>query len=422
MLIEFSVKNFLSFKNKVTLSMEKDNGDENLDNVISINNIDLLKTTAIYGANASGKSNLIKAFTFAILFIRNSNNNTVGMQLPIINSFMFDAFTVEKPSEFEFDFISNNIRYKYAFSVDATKVYNESLDAYYSQKPTNIFTRTNSNEYTFPKAEESKLKPIESKNTENKLFLSTATNWNYEKTKDAYLWFVNCIDTYNSFDSISKETLIDYSNNGELKKFTLNMLKEFDIFIKDLNVSYEEKKMDTNMVNMLGMPATKTVGAPMVSNVKIELIHEVIDKNNNKFNIGMGLETESEGTRILFFLAPFLKYAFEYNRVIVIDELEKSLHPAIVEYIVKMFNNKKINKSNSQLIFTTHATNLLSLELFRRDQIWFTEKDPKTAASDLYSLDSFSVRKDENIQKGYINGRYGAIPFIRDIDLWLEDN
>ena len=422
MLIEFSVKNFLSFKNKVTLSMEKGNGEENLDNIISINSIDLVKTAAIYGANASGKSNLIKAFTFAVLLVRNSNNNTFGMKLPGINSFMFDMSTMESPSEFEFDFISNNIRYKYKFSADAKKVYNESLDAYYTQKPTNIFTRKNTNEYIFPKSEESKLKSIESKNTENKLFLATATNWNYEKTKDAYLWFLNCIDTYNSFDTISKEVLIDYSNNGELKTFTLNMLKEFDIFIKDLNVSYEEKEMDTNMINMFVPSVAKGIVTPMISNIKIELVHEVIDKNNNTFNIGMGLESESEGTKILFFLAPFLKYAFDNNKVIIIDELEKSLHPAIVEYIIKMINNKKINKSNSQLIFTTHAINLLNLELFRRDQIWFAEKNYKTAVSDLFPLDSFSVRKDENIQKGYINGRYGAVPFIRDIDLWLEDN
>ena len=277
MLIEFSVKNFLSFKNKVTLSMEKGNGDENLGNIISNNNVDLLKTAAIYGANASGKSNLIKAFTFAILFVRNSNNNTVGMRLPGINSFMFDMFTMSSPSEFEFDFISNNIRYKYEFSADATKVYKESLDAYYTQKPTNIFTRTNTNEYTFPKAEESKLKSIESKNTENKLFLSTATNWNYEKTKDAYLWFVNCIDTYISFDSISKEALIDYSNNGELKTFTLNMLKEFDIFIKDLNVSYEEKEMDSTFRDMFLPPLARTEVKQKVSNIKIEIIHEIKD-------------------------------------------------------------------------------------------------------------------------------------------------
>lgn len=422
MLIEFSVKNFLSFKNKVTLSMEKGHGNENIENIISAGNVDLLKTAAIYGANASGKSNLIKALTFAILFVRMSNNNTLGMRLTGISPFMFDKYTSEKPSEFEFDFISNNIRYKYAFSADAKKVYTESLEAYYTQKPTNIFTRINTNKYIFPKSEESKLKSIESKNIENKLFLATATNWNYEKTKDAYMWFVKCIDTYNSFNSISKDSLVDYSNNGKLKTFTLNMLKEFDIFIKDLNVNYEEKEMDTNMVNML-LPIDAKIGvAPTVSNVKIELIHEIVDENNNLLNVGMGLENESEGTRILFFLAPFLKYAFEHNRIIIIDELEKSLHPAIVQYIIKMFNNRKINKQNSQLIFTTHAVNLLDMDLFRRDQIWFTEKDPKTAATDLYPLDSFSVRKGENIQKGYINGRYGAIPFIRDIDLWPEDN
>ena len=98
------------------------------------------------------------------------------------------------------------------------------------------------------------------------------------------------------------------------------------------------------------------------------------------------------------------------------------MHPALVEFIIKLFNNKNINKANSQLIFMTHATNLLNLDLLRRDEIWFTEKNSKTGVSDLYPLDSFSVRKDENIQKGYINGRYGAIPFIKDIDLWLEDN
>ena len=121
---------------------------------------------------------------------------------------------------------------------------------------------------------------------------------------------------------------------------------------------------------------------------------------------------------IFYKVAPFDKN----TKIIIVDELEKSLHPTLVEFIIKLFNNKNINKANSQLIFTTHATNLLNLELLRRDQIWFTEKNPDTGISDLYPLDSFSVRKDENIQKGYINGRYGAIPFIKDIDLWPENN
>ena len=159
-----------------------------------------------------------------------------------------------------------------------------------------------------------------------------------------------------------------------------------------------------------------------MSNINIEFDHEIVDKDNNKHSYKLNLNDESAGTRLLFTFAPFLKRAFENTKIIIVDELERSMHPALVEFIIKLFNNKDINKANSQLIFTTHATNLLNLDLLRRDQIWFTEKNPDNGISDLYPLDSFSVRKDENIQKGYINGRYGAIPFIKDVDLWLEDN
>ena len=116
----------------------------------------------------------------------------------------------------------------------------------------------------------------------------------------------------------------------------------------------------------------------------------------------------------MFALAPFIKRAFEEQKVIIVDELEKSLHPTLVEYIINIFNNPEINKANSQLIFSTHAINLLDLDIFRRDQIWFTEKNSETGITELYPLDDFSVRKTENIQKGYLNGRYGAIPFIED--------
>lgn len=422
MLIEFSVKNFLSFKNKVTLSMKKGNGDENLDNIISTNNVDLLKTTAIYGANASGKSNILKAFTCAILMVRNSSLIPVGAKWNFIKPFLFDEVSKNKPSEFEFIFTVNNVKYRYFFSADANKIYDEALDAYYSQKPTNIFTRTKTNNYEFTN-DKSKLESLATNNTENKLFLSTATTWNYDKTKDAYLWFASAIDTYDSFENIADKDLIEYSSGEEnLKDFALKLLKEADILIKDMTVDYEEKEMDSTMVDMLVPPLARTGDKFKVKNVNIELEHEVLDDNNNKHTYKLNFTEESSGTRVLFAFAPFLKRAFEKTKVIVVDELERSMHPALVEFIVKLFNNKEINKANSQLIFTTHATNLLNLELLRRDQIWFTEKNPDNGVSDLYPLDSFSVRKDENIQKGYINGRYGAIPFIRDIDLWLEDN
>lgn len=412
MLIEFSVKNFLSFKDKATLSMEKGNGDENIDNIIFNDITDLVKNAAIYGANASGKSNILKAFTCAILMIRNSNLMSVGEKWLYIKPFLFDETSKNKPSEFEFTFITNNVKYKYFFSADQNRIYEESLDVYNSQKPTNIFTRKDTNIYEFSN-DKNKLASLAANNTENKLFLSTATTWNYEKTKDAFLWFTKAIDTYDSFNKIMDKDLIDYSENEELKKFSLKLLKEADILIKNISVNYEEKEMEGTIADMPVIPIMKKVD--------IELEHEVVDKDNNTHTYKLNFKDESSGTKVLFAFAPFLKRAFEETKVIIVDELEKSMHPKIVEFIVKLFNNKDINKVNSQLIFTTHATNLLNLEILRRDQIWFVEKNPKNGNSELYPLDSFSVRKDENIQKGYINGRYGAVPFIKDIDLWLED-
>ncbi len=422
MLIEFSVKNFLSFKDKVTLSMEKGNGDENIHNVITKDGLNLLKTAVVYGANASGKSNLLKAFTCAILMVRNSNLIPVGGKWNFLKPFLFDETTKNNSSEFEFIFIINGIKYRYFFSADANKIYDEILDAYYTQKPTNIFTRTKTNTYEFNK-DANKLESLKAKNTENKLFLSTATNWNYDKTKDVYLWFSNVIDTYDSFNNISDQDLEEYSNDSNsLKEFALKLLKKADILIKDIHVNYEEKEMDSTKNNMFVSSFVRTNGTFKMSNVNIELDHEVVDKDSNLHYYKLNFNDESSGTRVLFALAPFLKKAFESSKIIIVDELEKSLHPALVEFIIKLFNNKDINKANSQLIFMTHATNILNLNLLRRDQIWFTEKDIKTGVSDLYPLDSFPVRKDENIYKGYINGRYGAIPFIEDVDLWLEDN
>lgn len=341
--------------------------------------------------------------------------------MEFLKPFLLDETSRNKPSEFEFIFIVNNTKYRYFFSADASKIYDEELDAYYSQKPSNIFKRTDTNNYEFTN-DKQKLDNLATTNTENKLFLSTATTWNYDKTKDVYLWFANSIDTFDKFEQIADNDLKEYSNSNEnLKEFALKLLKEADILIKDMTVSFEEKEMDSTMIDMLIPPLARTDEKYTIKNVDIELEHEVIDNTNNKHSYKLNFEDESSGTKMLFAFAPFLKRAFEDTRVFIVDEIERSMHPVLTEFIVKLFNNSRINKANSQLIFITHNTNLLNIELLRRDQIWFTEKNPKSGVSDLYPLDSFSVRKDENIQKGYINGRYGAIPFIRDIDLWLED-
>lgn len=423
MLIQFSVKNFTSFKDKQVFSMEAGTGDENIENIINVDER-ILKSTALYGANASGKTNLIKAFSAAIMMIRLSNNRQPGEKLMQMEPFAFDDKTKNEPCEFEFIFYANNNKYVYGFKADKDKVYEEYLYQYFSAKATRIFERTNCNEYKFLQVDEGKLNSIKDQNIDNKLFLATATTWNYEKTKAPYLWFAQLIDTYSGGMLLNDFVLESYNKDEsmELKKFTLKLLEEADIIIKDFNVDVVEHELDNNMamfIKSLNIPAQF---APQKQrDVNIVMTHEIIDDNNNKKEYSINYNNESSGTQILFSMAPILKQVFENGKIIIIDELERSLHPSLVEMIIKFFHNPEINKGNAQLIFNTHDTNLLSLDLFRRDQIWFAEKDPKKGATELYPLDDFSVRKTENIQKGYLNGRYGAIPFVATGEsLWQE--
>ncbi len=424
MLLEFSVKNFLSFKEKTTFCMEAANGNENEENVIIADNERILKTTALYGANASGKTNLIKAFTSAIMMVRKSSNRKVEEKLLEMMPFAFDEETIKQPCEFEFVFIVKGSKYIYGFIADQEKVYEEYLYQYFSAKPTRIFERTNCNEYKFLQSDEGKLNTIKAQNTDNKLFLATATTWNYDKTKEPYLWFEKNIDTYTGGILLNDFTIESFSKdeNEELKKFTLKLLEEADIVIRDFSIEIEERDVDSNLLMLfknLNMPT------PVISqkqrDVKIKMMHEIKDEEDNSKVYELNFINESSGTQILFSIAPLLKDVFENGKVLVIDEIERSLHPNLVEMIVKFFHNSEINKGNAQLIFNTHDTNLLSLEIFRRDQIWFAEKDAEKGTTDLYPLDDFSVRKTENIQKGYLNGRYGAIPFVATGNsLWEE--
>lgn len=424
MLIQFSVKNFKSFKEKQVFSMEAGAGDENIENIINIKgtNENVLKSTALYGANASGKTNLISALSVAILMVRLSNNRQPGEKLMQIEPFAFDDKTVNEPSEFEFIFYTNNNKYIYGFKADKNRIYEEYLYQYFSAKPTRIFERNGEN-YEFLQADKAKLEAIKNQNLENKLFLSTATTWNYDKTKEPYLWFAQKIDSFQGGIELSVDSLEAYDNdkNEELKKFTLRLLEEADIVIKDYNVEIEEAEMDRNtLMHLQGFKLPVPGVLPKQKSLKsITMTHEVINDKDEIKVYNLNYFNESSGTRILFSMAPILKSVFERGKIIIIDEIERSLHPSLVEMIIKFFHNPEINKGNAQLIFNTHDTNLLSLDLFRRDQIWFAEKDPKKGATELYPLDDFSVRKTENIQKGYLNGRYGAIPFVATGDsLW----
>lgn len=412
MILEFIVKNFLSFKEKVTFSMIANSNKELNDNYVEIGGNKVLKSAAIYGANASGKSNLFKILTLVVLMLRSSNSVDINAKLPLI-PFKLDKGSVNKPSEFEIKFILDETRYVYGFIADKDKIYDEYLYYYPNGRETKIFDRTNINEYSYTQKDEKILREIEAKNAQNKFFLATATNWNFDKTKAAYNFLTNGIGTCNNLEILKNMAYKMYETNPDyLKDFAIDFLQKADFNIEDYQIS----QIDVPGEFLTAIPEFITKTLPDKPKA-----YQVLFKHKNSDNY-LSIDEESLGTQMIFAFIPFLADSLKNKKVLIIDELDKSLHPFLVQYIVEIFNDAEINKNGSQLIFNTHDTNLLDLNILRRDQIWFTEKNSETGESDLYSLSDFSVRKQENVEKGYMLGRYGAVPFIKnDFNLWEEE-
>lgn len=423
MLIQFSVTNFLSFRDETVLSLSTNKDNSHSENLLSYKNERILPSVAIYGANAAGKSNLQKALTAAIIMIHNSNNLQVDQPL-MVTPFLLDSKSRFDKTKFDFIYTYNDVKYEYGFVLDSNHVWEEYLYEYKSSKPSLIFERSEINKYKFTTKTKSELSQIVDKNTSNKLFLATATSWNSDLTKDAYMWFATMIDTY---DSQNLEDLMytefdrhQNNNDSSLNKFMLHLLQKADINISNFN--YESIKREVNQLPFELPPELQGLMNPIPSAKKVleqrRIItsHQVVE-NGEKKEYPLNYFDESNGTKRLFTYGPVLKNALENGRTIIIDEIDNALHPAMTKSLIEMFQNPNINKNNAQLIFNTHEISLLDLNLFRRDQIYFVEKNNKTGVSDLYSLDEFSPRKSENIQKRYLQGRYGAMPFVNLKDI-----
>lgn len=400
MLLQFSVENFRSFKTKAMLSLEASADKELLNNIVEGQKQRILKGVAIFGANAAGKSNIFKALTAAILMVRYSNTRQVGEPLAMMVPFAFDEESAKKPCSFEFVFLVDKKKYVYGFSATSEKITNEYLYVYNSSRPTTVFERDEKNEYRFTSsAAAKKLKPITVHNTDNKLFLATATAWNYEGTRDALMWFMNGINTYSpDYQQMLNITgpMFEQDTDASLRSFTNGILHEADINIADYNIESRELPISSPQ------PGVSVVGKEYT----ITTLHKV----ENGKTYALNLREESNGTINLFFFAPIIKRAFETGETLCIDEFDESLHPLLVQYLVSLFSNSEVNKNNAQFIISTHTSGLMNLKHLRRDQIYFVEKENHTGCSTLYSLDEFSPRTREDIQKAYLLGRYGSIP------------
>lgn len=416
MLVQFTVENFLSIRDKVYLSLEPSKDSEHPENLITKGDYKAVNSVAIYGANASGKSSLFKAITVALIMIRNSNNVQVTDKLPM-TPFKFDFESRNKPTPFEFTFIAKDGRkYIYGFSATTEKIVEEYLYCYNTSKPTLLFDLNENEKPKFNRAYKVKLEAAYQMNTANKLFLATATTWNVECTKSPFEWLAESIDTFTDVMELGGVAFEKYriDENRKYIEFTKNLLKQADINISSIEVDAKE------VVGGPALPFQIVVQGKIIPpnegkhyDVEITTGYTVVDENGEKTEFSLTLQEESIGTQLLFFYGPLLKDAFEKGKTIVLDEIDKSMHPSLVKFIMNLFRDPDVNKNGAQLIVTTHETGILSLDMFRRDQIYFTEKDSKSGVTDLYSLDEFSVRKTENIEKGYLMGRYGAIPFLQ---------
>lgn len=427
MLLQFSVSNYRSFKEKAVLSMEasKDHTHEN--HVFTLGKNRILQNACVFGANASGKSNLFRALTTAIMLIRLSNQRQVGEPLLAIEPFSFDSNTQKKSSSFEFVFLQHDIKYAYGFSATRERIEEEYLYQYRTSRPAVIFERAFDSEkledqYHFTSSEIRKeLKPLIEKNTSNKLFLATATSWNSQFTKEPYLWF-NRINTYdpNNYEQLLRLEGPLFEKQDEfngLHDFICRTLREADINVSDFEI--KTKNIDTSELLKQLPPPLRIMFPENQMNqpsklYEINMIHRIQGEDGNIQEYKLPSNQESQGTQNLFFLSPLLKKAFDQGNIVCVDEFDTSLHPMLVVYLIGLFNNPDVNQHHAQLIISTHTTDLLSLKISRRDEIYFVQKEQKTGISELYSLDEFSPRKQADIRNGYYLGRYGAVPEIGD--------
>ncbi len=422
MIIDFKFKNFISFADECEFTMLANKDKSNEENLVEINNNRISKVHLICGANASGKSSLINAIKFIRAYMNKSNILNPG-DLIGVDPFKFRDNYINIPSEFSITFLLNGNKYNYTFSCTRQQVLSEKLDVYYTSKATNVFERNNTNDYKFGKDSKT-LNELKDRNPENKLFLITSATWNYEKTKPVVDYFLNNIVAISNIEKVwlsYMDKIVANDDFYDFKNFCIKILNNADFSIQDFD--FERRRIsdlnnnDETFFDLLKILAkdneqkyNKFINSSLYSFVTF---HDIIVGTEKK-RYDLKLWQESIGTQQVFMLAPILYDVFKFGKAFFVDEIDKSLHPFVVKYLIKLFFNKEVNKNNAQLITNTHDTNLLDLELLRRDEIWFTEKDYKTGKSQIFPLSDFSPRKGENIEKSYLLGRFGAIPFISE--------
>ena len=439
MLIEFSVANYRSFRDEVTFSMvasplKSHDGELDERNLFAApGDVNLLTSGAIYGANASGKSNFISAIQFMRHFVINSSNSTDETGGIDVEPFRLSTETETKPSFFEIVFIAGKRHYRYGFEVTGEQVEAEWLYVTPKVRESMLFERTLSKVDLRGKLE-SEGRYLAERTRPNALFLTVAAQFNSKIAQQVLGWFRSLelrIGMFPNNEVMRLFTVRQFANEDSAAGIK-ELVSRLDLGIEDILI---EKEHMENLFKLPPLPEDAPEQLPELYSAlesvrdvlaefdefkealpsTVRTVHRKVDVDGRPVTPELfDLDNhESEGTKKLFALSGPLVDTLKHGKVFIIDELDARLHPLLTQQLIKLFNDPEENPQCAQLVFTTQDTNLLDHQLLRRDQIWFTEKD-HLGSSYLYSLVEFKIDNDAPFERDYIRGRYGAIPYLGD--------
>ena len=414
MLVDFSVKNFRSVRDEQTLSMVSSPDRSHLAThtiETGVRSVPRLNRVGIvYGANHSGKSNLI----FGVVTMRNLVLHSTSM-LDAARAEQYTPYRLERssagdPTEFEIVVLLDGTRYQYGFSYDAQRIRDEWLIVYKTGKGQSWFERR----WNDVKGEH-EWSPFSSYFTGSKetwrqatrpgaLFLTTAIQLNNEQLKPLWNWFTDGLVIVNWIGALGIPQTLQRMDDPAFKAQALSLLRSADLHIADIEVENVPGHQVAFRLEAGKAPelSTSTQDLPIV-----KFVHKLEGEDAVAFDGRF----ESAGTqRLLSYIGPILD-VLENGKLLVVDEFDSSLHPMVVRFVLSLFHDPEVSKRGAQLWMTTHDTSLLDTELLRRDQFWFVDKDERQS-SRLYPLTDFSPRKGEALEKGYLRARYGGVPFI----------
>lgn len=418
-IISFGVKNYLSFKEECEFSMLASNSVKGLEgNYVRLKSEEkVLKTSLIYGRNASGKSNFLEAVKDFKEFVQDSTDFKPNQKIPYYKPFAFDRESEKSNSKFWIEFLSDElIKYYYEIEFNDTKIEKEALTFYPKGYPATLFERKGE-EIKYGEYLKGEKKSIENQLLQHQLYLSKGAINNNKQLKECYnqLSSIVTLINFNQFDEELLSVVMHFIHDDVDENNSIDFLHNIKNFLRSSDTGILDIKPEQALIDSI-----EETDIPASKKYKVWSSHQVYDGDKKTGVKDIDFKFESSGSKKIAILASMAVMVLKRGGCLVIDELENSMHPLLSHFFIKLFHSKEHNKNNAQLIFSTHDVSLLDTELFRRDQIWFVDKDVK-GNSKMYSISDFKgIRPDTPIYKWYMSGKFGAIPVISDLDLDLK--